>query len=499
MQLTSSSFVLLALATSASLSSATPLRGRSQNTPAPRYYRAPFRDNYGWEQRLVRNRRQASDSGSGAAVASSTGAGGGADQSGSSSSDTGGNSQSGDQGTTTTAQTTSQQQQTTTTQDQQTTTTTQQQSTEQTQQTSTQQTSATIPSTGATSATTSSVPASSSASVSTATSSGSASSKSVASQSTSLATSTFTTVYTDSNGSATTSTGTATSTAVLNSKTGSSSSTGKTWGIVGGVVGGVIALVGIIFVIYRLSQRRFSSLDNDADEIKWPELNPDGTSAATSTLNPLGTRRTGGAGVEMSERDGQSEYGGEGGTSYGTSGQYHSRTSSYEPIHYSDAPPAGDPAYYDPYLGPSAAPYPPPQNIYHQPPSPPSGNLQYSASFASSHGTSGSTPGVLPPVLPADPFASSAALSHEQEHVLNHSNSPPRSGTPIVGRGVGGHARLPTLESVSAYSDDIDDLRTGTPRPIESRLGNLAVVNADLTLPEIEQVESLPDFGGARK
>lgn len=100
---------------------------------------------------------------------------------------------------------------------------------------------------------------------------------------------------------------------ILNSSTPSSSSdTGKTWGIVGGVVGGVLLLSAGIFVVYRLTQKRFSDLNDGVEEIKWPELRPDGHTAATSTLNPQGTRRLGGAGVEM-ERDG-SEWGGEEGT-----------------------------------------------------------------------------------------------------------------------------------------------------------------------------------------
>lgn len=169
-------------------------------------------------------------------------------------------------------------------------------------------------------------------------------------------------IVTDSNGVLSTSTGTSTSTAAASKSNKSTSSTGKTWGIVGGVIGvrflelrppfalpdwtsnpqqGVVLLLGIVFVVYRMTQRRFGNLDDDGDEIRWPELQPDGQTiaAGASTLNPLGTRRTGRAGVEMSERDG-SEWGGDGDVSGGGLGgaQYHSRASSYEPVQYSDNP-----------------------------------------------------------------------------------------------------------------------------------------------------------------
>lgn len=63
----------------------------------------------------------------------------------------------------------------------------------------------------------------------------------------------------------------------------------------------------IIFIVWRCTQRRFSDLDDSGQEIKWPELQPEGQtiSAQASTLNPLGTRRTGGAGIEMGEKEGE--------------------------------------------------------------------------------------------------------------------------------------------------------------------------------------------------
>ncbi|KAI5474466.1 hypothetical protein MNV49_003241 [Pseudohyphozyma bogoriensis] len=173
-----------------------------------------------------------------------------------------------------------------------------------------------------------------------------------------------------------------------------SSSTAKTWGIVGvsfastlllGVVGGVVIVIAAIFVVWRCSQRRFSD-DDDVEEIKWPELQPDGqtVSASTSTLNPLGTRRTGGAGIgdddgEMSEWGGEKE-----GTMFGRGmgvGPNHNpvgRRESYEQLGMYDSP-SQTGAYYDPYLGASSAPYPPPQNIY-----PPPGASHYRTPSGSS-------------------------------------------------------------------------------------------------------------------
>lgn len=63
-------------------------------------------------------------------------------------------------------------------------------------------------------------------------------------------------------------------------------------------------LLSVLFVVWRCTQKRFSDLDDNGDEIKWPELQPDGQNVLTSdlTINPMGTRRTGGAGMEMGER-----------------------------------------------------------------------------------------------------------------------------------------------------------------------------------------------------
>lgn len=182
--------------------------------------------------------------------------------------------------------------------------------------------------------------------------------------------STYTSLFTNTDGSVSTHTGVTSSASALpssgSSNSGSSSSTGKTWGIVGGVVGGVAVLGAIIFIVYRLSQRRFSNLDDEGEDIKWPELQPDGQeiSASTSTLNPLGTRRTGGAGVEMGDG---SEFGDEMSHS-GMSGgaiSMHARQPSYEQLAMADySHQTGAQGVYDPYLGASAAPYPPPANLY---------------------------------------------------------------------------------------------------------------------------------------
>ncbi|KAK4055039.1 hypothetical protein OIO90_003380 [Microbotryomycetes sp. JL221] len=133
---------------------------------------------------------------------------------------------------------------------------------------------------------------------STTTSTSAASTTAARSQSTFLVT--YTSVITNQDGRLSTQTSvSSSSTPVPTAGVGSSSNTGRTWGIVGGVAGGVVLLIAIVFVVYRLTQRRFSNLDEADDNIKWPELLPGGqeVSAQTSTLNPLGTRRTDGAGV----------------------------------------------------------------------------------------------------------------------------------------------------------------------------------------------------------
>jgi hypothetical protein len=134
-----------------------------------------------------------------------------------------------------------------------------------------------------------------------------------------------------------------------------------------------------------MTQRRFSNLDDNLDEIKWPELQPDGQqiSNSTSTLKPLDTHRTGGAGIgdDGDDWDTSEPFMANGPGGGGGERRYSSVTllsmsqnahdASYEQLAmvdqggYASQQPQG---HYDPFLGPSSAPYPPPQNVY--PPSP---------------------------------------------------------------------------------------------------------------------------------
>ncbi|GAA5921152.1 hypothetical protein JCM1841_001174, partial [Sporobolomyces salmonicolor] len=125
----------------------------------------------------------------------------------------------------------------------------------------------------------------------------------------------------------------ASSSAVPASSGDSSGVSGKTWGIIGGVVGGVAVVIGALLLVWRCTQRRFSDLDHNIDEIKWPELQPDGQTVSTglSTLNPQGTRRTGGAGFEMEkDREEGSEWGDESPRMGGMRGQNASFEQPYE-------------------------------------------------------------------------------------------------------------------------------------------------------------------------
>ncbi|GAA5974342.1 hypothetical protein JCM11641_006748 [Rhodosporidiobolus odoratus] len=114
---------------------------------------------------------------------------------------------------------------------------------------------------------------------------------------------TITSVLTNDDGSKSTMLSSSASAVAAKSDSGGSGPSGKTWGIIGGVVGGVVLVSGLLLMAWRLTQRRFSDLDDNAD-FRWPELQPDGqgVSAGLTTLNPQGTRRTGGAGIEM-EKD----------------------------------------------------------------------------------------------------------------------------------------------------------------------------------------------------
>ncbi|GAA6032991.1 hypothetical protein JCM8097_000087 [Rhodosporidiobolus ruineniae] len=211
-------------------------------------------------------------------------------------------------------------------------------------------------------------------------------------------------------------------------KGGSSSGpSGKTWGIIGGVIGGVVVLVGIILVVWRCTQRRFSDLDYTKDELRWPELNHDGQTVdpGLSTLNPQGTRRTGGAGFAMEKDRDDDEVGSEWGDSPkvgggaavvgvgmhgGNGSEYFEERAPYE-VAYAGQPGMGGQrgSYYDPYLGnapppagqeaylgPSAAPYPAPPNLYPPQPAGAASGSPYmypDASFSNPHLTYAAGPG----------------------------------------------------------------------------------------------------------
>lgn len=210
---------------------------------------------------------------------------------------------------------------------------------------------------------------------------------------------------------------------------GGGSNTGKTWGIVGGVVGGLVVLAGLALVVWRCTQRRFSDLDDDDVAIKWPELVNRGEDP--STLNPMAARQGRGHGVGDDEGDEekssyqmvrvrsgpstlivladvgqQSPY-----TDFNNSPQMLSNYAS--PMGHSDASHhvaansvdfltsphngsnlmhspstntsggGGPGGYYDPYLGPSAAPQPYPPTLA---PAEYGGGLNHRGSYVSSTG-----------------------------------------------------------------------------------------------------------------
>ncbi|GAA5995046.1 hypothetical protein JCM5350_004223 [Sporobolomyces pararoseus] len=262
-----------------------------------------------------------------------------------------------------------------------TSSTTQAQQPTQTQQTSSQTTNSPTATTP-----TASVPTTSSASSEFSASSASSDS-SASSSSLSTFEVTFTSTFTNADGSVGVSTGTLQSASAVPIKQNNSSNAGKVWGIVGGVVGGIVVILAGAFLIYRMTQRRFSNLDDNIDEIRWPELSPDSqtVSTNTSTLRPLDTHRTGGAGIGDDGDDWDSSEpfmapggagGGAGGDRRFSSGtllsmSQNAHDASYEQLAMVDQggyPSQQSQGHYDPFLGPSSAPYPPPQNVY--PPSP---------------------------------------------------------------------------------------------------------------------------------
>ncbi|GAA5909632.1 uncharacterized protein JCM6883_004580 [Sporobolomyces salmoneus] len=183
---------------------------------------------------------------------------------------------------------------------------------------------------------------------------------------------TITSIVTNADGSHSTMVSQSASAVAAKQNDGGSGPSGKTWGIIGGVVGGVAVLIGAILILWRCTQRRFDNLDGNMDEIKWPELQPDGqtVSSGLATLNPAATRRTGRAGIEM-EKDEGSEWGDDsprlGKRPDGTNeGQYFDHPSAYE-VNYNGHGSQRGSYYDDPYHGPGGAtPYPPRPISYRQ-------------------------------------------------------------------------------------------------------------------------------------
>ncbi|BGP50798.1 hypothetical protein JCM10450v2_006724 [Rhodotorula kratochvilovae] len=272
-------------------------------------------------------------------------------------------------------------------------------------------------------------------------------------------TSTYTSTFTNSDGSIGTSTGThVTQSAVPVKNNSSSSSTGKTWGIIGGVVGGVVVVAALVFIAYRMTQKRFSSIDDDDVEFKWPELQPDGQtiSTNTSTLKPLETHRSGAHGIG-DDGDALSSYGGPAGDVRAAGALYapadardphahggyadpyasHSRQASYEALAMADGGAAAYARGYDPYPGgpihaPVSAPYgyAGAQGVVY-PPSPPQ--------YRSSAGSAGSSP-----YAPQGAFGVPHHQSEEEGHLVPAAGAPRPMGAP----GAGGAAvgALPRIE-----------------------------------------------------
>ncbi|BGP19211.1 hypothetical protein JCM10213_002093 [Rhodosporidiobolus nylandii] len=309
---------------------------------------------------------------------------------------------------------------------------------------------------------------------------------------------TFTSTFTNSDGSVGTSTGTMmTPSAVPVKNNTGGSSTGKTWGIVGGVVGGAILVGALVFVVYRMTQRRFSSLDNDdLEEIKWPELQQDGglISANTSTLKPLETHRTGGAGIGDDDDDGASAYGGpraSGGGDMGAGGMYgvhgrkgsestllgmgaaqHSRNASYEQLAMADSGGygGGPQGHYDPFLGPAAYP-PPPANVHSQQAMvyPPQQYALGGGSPYSDHYHDGDSEHLSQsPSLSRDPSASAYSGSEPRGapgaggargSIASGSFSPPRVASPPVGTRTESPFRVPSPAVGGGLGIDMQERR----------------------------------------
>ncbi|KAG8690827.1 hypothetical protein FRC08_010345 [Ceratobasidium sp. 394] len=110
-----------------------------------------------------------------------------------------------------------------------------------------------------------------------------------------------------------------------------------------GVTGGIAVLIVVLLIVWKLTNKRFSDLEDTGDDaIKWPELNKD-----SAAMTPLPARPTGRSGVETSALD-----------DFDSQSAAHSTAdltgTHYQP--YSDDPGYGArPQYYDPYGGAAAA------------------------------------------------------------------------------------------------------------------------------------------------
>ncbi|GAA5821635.1 hypothetical protein JCM11251_000945 [Rhodosporidiobolus azoricus] len=273
--------------------------------------------------------------------------------------------------------------------------------------------------TSATSAPETSAPTSTPSSISES-SSTSKSSSSSRTSSASLVVVTVTSIQTNADGSESTMLS-ASASAVTEKDSGGGGPSGKTWGIIGGVIGGVVLLAGLLLVIWRMTQRRFSDLDNGHDEIKWPELQPDGqtVSPGLTTLNPQGTRRTGGAGFEMEkDRFGEDEEGddAEGRGLHevqyaGAAGMGGQRGSYYDPYLGGPAALTASNNPNDSYLGPSAAPYPGPPNLS------PAHNLYPPQPHSHSSSSLGSSPYMYPDAAATNSFSNPHFQNQSSEDV----------------------------------------------------------------------------------
>ncbi|KAG9122604.1 hypothetical protein FRC07_000951 [Ceratobasidium sp. 392] len=101
------------------------------------------------------------------------------------------------------------------------------------------------------------------------------------------------------------------------------------------VTGSIAVLIVILLIVWKLTNKRFSDLEDTGDDaIKWPELNKD-----SAAMTPLPTRPTARSGADTSTLD-----------KFDTQSAAQSTAELYQP--YSDDPGYGArPQYYDPYGG----------------------------------------------------------------------------------------------------------------------------------------------------